>query len=273
MKFENEQSKNLYEYIAKGDYQKATEFLVLQQTLSGVDKASDEDVIKMRMRIEEPDNEDIEGSFAVDFEKPEKGEMSEAQYEKELLKYNRRVKKVADEARAFLQERKTELVLPALTQQAPVAQKEDFEKGVSETMATIYDSVKEAVPQVNEFTFTFNNDKGIELNNPYKFTDKDKEAASEALKDYGTFFNDRYTTEGGGYDGKKLLSDILLLNNFERILENRITEAVMNDRLKTLNDRANYSSGREIVAPPPVDAEAAKREQENKAKMQDVWSV
>lgn len=272
--FENEQAKAIYEHLQKGETEKVAEFLVLQQALNGLDKASDEEVIKMRMLVEEPDNEDINGTFDIDFEKPEKGEMSDEQYQKELNRYNRRLKKVADEARAFLGERKTELSLPPLTSQAPAADpKAELEKNVTEAMATIYQSVTEALPQVNEFTFTFNNDKGIELNSPYKFTEQDKKEASEALKDYGQFFNDRYTTEGGKYDGQKLLNDVLLLNNFQQILENRITEAVMNDRLKSLNDRANYTAGRELVTPPPADAQALKALEENKAKMQEVWSV
>lgn len=273
LKFENDQSKAIYEHLQKGETEKVAEFLVLQQTLNGLDKASDEEVIKMRMRVEEPDNEDINGAFDVDFEKPEKGEMSDEQFKREMARYERRLKKVADDARAFLGERKAELVLPSLTSDQPAGDpKAELGKEVEATMATIHQSVTEALPQVNEFTFTFNNDKGIELNNPYKFTEQDKKGASEALKDYGEFFNNRYTTEGGGYDGQKLLSDILLLNNFQKILEMNVTEAVMNDRLKSLNDRANYTAGREVVAGPPVDAQAAKAEAENRAKVQEVWS-
>lgn len=272
LKFENDQSKTVYEYLQKGETGKVTEFLVLQQTLSGLKEASDEQVIKMRMRIEEPDTENIDAAFDVDFEKPEKGEMSEDQYEKAMNKYNRSLKKRAEEARSFLEERKAELILPP-TQGPTVDHEAELKNEVTKSMQEIHESVLQALPQVNEFAFTFNNDKGIELNNPYKFTEQDTKEAGEALKDYGEFFNKRYTTDGGGYDGTKLLNDVLLLNNYHRIMESMVTQAVMNDRLKSINDRTNYSAGREIVAPPATDANALKAEQDNKAKMQEIWNV
>ena len=55
LKFENEQSKTVYDYIQQGKLDEVAQFIVLQKTSSGAETASDEDVVKMRMQIEEPD--------------------------------------------------------------------------------------------------------------------------------------------------------------------------------------------------------------------------
>lgn len=258
--FENEQSKAVYEHIQKGEYDKLAEFFVLQKTLGNLDNASPEDIIKMRLSIEEPE-EDADLLFQVDFEKPDEDLLSEDEYKRAMVKYNRKLKKAAEDAKAFLNERKAELKLPALSEGKPQAPQQNFEKDVEEGMAKIHESVVKALPEVKEFALQFNNNKDVVVDYKYSFSNQEKDSVAQALKDYGQFFESRYATKEGAYDGQKLVNDVLILENLPRILQSAVTDAIMKERMEILNKSTNYSNGREVT-PTPTDAV---REQEKKA--------
>ena len=266
LNFENEQSKTVYEYIQQGKLDEIAQFIVLQKALAGAENASDEEVIKMKMRIEESDLEadDLDLAFEVEFEKPNEDEMDEASYKKAMLVYNRKLKKAATEARSFLGERKAELKLPALSQpkteqqgESPVAK---FEQDVQETMGKIHESVNQALANTKEFSLQFTNNKDVVVDYKYSYSDQEKKQVGEVLKDYGQYFESRYATKEGGYDGAKLAQDVLVLQNLDKIMQAAVTDAIMKERLEIINKNANYNSGREVVTK-PVDVV---REQERK---------
>jgi hypothetical protein len=239
LKFENEQSKTVYDYIQQGKLDEVAQFIVLQKTLSGAETASDEDVVKMRMQIEEPDL-DVDLAFDVEFEKPDESEMDEDAYKKAMYAYSRRLKKAAQDARSFLSDRKSELVLPPLSQQQQVNPVEKLDADIKEGMAKIHESVIGALPKITDLPIQFNNGGDVVVDYKYSFSDQEKGLIADALKDYGSFFEDRYATKEGGYDGQKLANDVLLLNNFPKIMQAAITDAIMKERLNFINQSANY---------------------------------
>ena len=169
LKFENEQSKTVYDYIQQGKLDEVAQFIVLQKTLSGAETASDEDVVKMRMQIEEPDL-DVDLAFDVEFEKPDESEMDEDAYKKAMYAYSRKLKKAAQDARSFLSERKSELVLPPLSQPQQVNPVEKLDADIKEGMAKIHESVVGALPKITELPIQFNNGGDVVVDYKYSFS-------------------------------------------------------------------------------------------------------
>jgi len=157
-----------------------------------------------------------------------------------MYAYSRKLKKAAQDARSFLSERKSELVLPPLSQPQQVNPVEKLDADIKEGMAKIHESVVGALPKITELPIQFNNGGDVVVDYKYSFSDQEKGLIADALKDYGSFFEDRYATKEGGYDGQKLANDVLLLNNFPKIMQAAITDAIMKERLNFINQSANY---------------------------------
>jgi hypothetical protein len=145
---------------------------------------------------------------------------------------------------------------------APAAQAPDFEGQVKEGLAKIHESVVKVLPEIKDMPLQFNNNKDVVFDYKYSFSNQEKEQVAEVLKDYGQFFDSRYTTKDGGYDGQKLAQDVLLLQNFEKIMQATVTEAIMKERLDFINKSANYSNGREVV---PSKTDAVKEQERKQA--------
>jgi hypothetical protein len=260
--YKNEVSKTIAEYIAEGKHDEVAEFLTIQKVLNAAEKMSDEEVIKLKMRIEdgEASDDDIAFDFETEFEKPDEDD------KRAMRQYERKMKEAAKEARKFIDERKQEVVLPPLEKQTQAAgfYKEQLAKETQEEMAKIYESVEKSLPAITDFKIQFSNED-VAVDYKYNYSDQEKKAVAESLKDYGSFFESRYGTEDGGYDGKKLAEDIIILTNREKIVQSAVSDAIHKERLRILGGIAN--TGRE-----PVATKIDEVKQLEKQKVQNVFN-
>jgi hypothetical protein len=260
--YKNEVSKTIAEYIAEGRHDEVAEFLTIQKVLNGAEKMSDEDVIKLKMRIEdgEANDDDIAFDFETQFEKPDEDD------KRAVRQYERKLKEAAKEARKFIDERKQEVVLPPLEKQTQAVgfDKEQLAKETQEEMAKIYDSVEKSLSAITDFKIQFSNED-VAVDYKYNYSEQEKKAVAESLKDYGSFFESRYGTEDGGYDGKKLAEDIIILTNREKIVQSAVSDAIHKERLRILGGIAN--TGRE-----PIATKIDEVKEQEKKKVQGVFN-
>lgn len=240
--YKNEVSKTIAEYLQEGRTDEVTEFLTIQKVLKAAETMSDEDVIKLKMRIEdgEASDEDIAFDFESSFEKPDEDDA------KAKRQYERKLKEAAKEARKFIEERKQEVVLEPLVKETPKGlDQATLDAQTQAEMAKIYESVEKSLPEIKDFTVQFSNED-VAVDYKYNFSDQEKKAVAEALKDYGSFFESRYGTKDGGYDGRKLAEDTIKLDNMDKIVQAAVSDAIHKERLKILGGIVN--TGREPIA-------------------------
>lgn len=240
IKFENESSKTVFEYLKDGKMEDLEQFLLTRKALRSAETASDEDVVKMYMQINEPDAdmEDVADDFNAKFEKPQADDFeSDEAYNKAVKKYDRLIKKEATTAREFMKKSLEDLKLPELTKE-PEHAVQDIEGEVNAVKSQISEAVASSLKNINEIEVKVDN-KDIVFSHKYTFTDTEKQEALKAAEDYFSYFDGRYAKDGK-YDGNQLALDILKAQNGEKITQAAITEAISKERLSVINNIANH---------------------------------
>ncbi len=266
LNFENESTKQFFDYVKEGKVEDLEQFLLTRKALRSAEGASDADVVKLVMQIQDPgtDREDVDDDFNDKFKKPVEpkeddfdtdGDYTKAlsDFNKATRKYDRNLKKEAETARTFIKTTLEELKLPDLPKAAPEV---NIEENVNAMKTEISTSVAEALKNINELSISIDN-KDVVFSHKYTFTEAEKQEAMKAAEDYFTFFENRYAKDGK-YNGDQLGRDILRLQNEDKIMQAAINEAITKERLNVTNTIANHK--KETVAETTDSTQAAERQ-------------
>lgn len=250
LNFENESTKQFFDYVKEGKVEDLEQFLLTRKALRSAEGASDADVVKLVMQIQDPeiDRDDVEDDFNEKFKKPvepiEDDFDSDSEYTKALSdfnkntrKYERSLKKEAEAARVFIKTNLEELKLPDLPK-AEIKPEVNIEEDVNKIKTEISSSVSESLKNINDVVISIDN-KDVVFSHKYTFSEAEKQEAMKAAEDYFTFFDNRYAKDGK-YDGNQLSRDILRLQNEDKIMQAAISDAIAKERLNITNNIANH---------------------------------
>jgi hypothetical protein len=240
--FANETSKKVFEYLKEG---KVDEFLNVyqkQQQLTNLEKLDTDNVLKLKMKYENPEltDEEIEDEFNYkygidqpdideDLDSPEEIAKEKKRHEREKINMERLKKKDLKEAKDFLKSKKEEIVLPDI-ETSPTRQTQSNDVDEAEVkefrdkyLGTINTTIDDIVGFGNKYK-----DSELEFETTYVIDPNDKASLKDKMENFTLqdYFVPRYINEDGTFDTETIAHDLYVIENLDKIIEAHVSQAV-----------------------------------------------
>ena len=242
--FANETSKKVFEYLKEGKVDEFMSVYQQQKLLESVDKLDADNVLKLKIKYENPEltqeeiNEEIESLYGVeqpdideDLDDAADIEKAKKKFEREKSAMERLKKKDLREAKDFLQEKKQEIVLPDIqtskTQQQEAQGQEVDEVAIKEYRDKYLNSIPNTIDEIVGFESKYK-DSELEFNTTYVIDANEKQALKDKMENFTLqdYFVPRYINEKGDFDTESIAHDLYVLENFDKIVEAHVSQAV-----------------------------------------------
>lgn len=260
IKFANDFSAKLFEYLKEGKEEEVFNFLQEKKTLASIDKLSAEEQIKLNLQYQHPEysHDEVQALFEDTYERPEKPvkddlmddeEYNDAvtKWEKSDKKFQNKLNREAKEARKFLTEKRSELILPDIKQAAIEPTQEELDRQDKAHKAYLQ-AIDKGISEFNGFETVY---KDEEVSIPIKFTinDEDRGQLKPDLQNFNVvdFYREQWLNEDGSWNGKKYAEDVFYLKNRDKILQKVANEAGAQRLAAHIKAQKNidYSGGRQ----------------------------
>lgn len=262
LKFANETSQKIFEYLKEGKIDEFFDVFQEQRQLESIDKLQPDDILKLKMKKDNPDltDDEIEEEFSFKYgvqepdidenlDTPEEIAKEKKRYEREKLNMERLKKKDMKEAKEFLNTKKQEIVLPDLPKrEAQQSQQTDEadEQAVREFRDKYLQKIPAAIEGIGGFETKYK-DGEIEFNANYVIDANEKTALKQQLEKFTLqdYFLPRYIDESGDFKTEAIARDLYLLENFNKIVESQVSQAVNQARANFVKGlkNADYQEG------------------------------
>ena len=242
--FANETSKKVFEYLKEGKVDEFMSVYQQQKLLESVDKLDADNVLKLKIKYENPEltqeeiNEEFESLYGVeqpdideDLDDAADIEKAKKKFEREKSAMERLKKKDLREAKDFLQEKKQEIVLPDIqtskTQQQEAQGQEVDEVAIKEYRDKYLNSIPNTIDEIVGFESKYK-DSELEFNTTYVIDANEKQALKDKMENFTLqdYFVPRYINEKGDFDTESIAHDLYVLENFDKIVEAHVSQAV-----------------------------------------------
>lgn len=244
--FENELSEAVYQMLLEGRTEEIFEILGTRQFAQDAQNMDDEDVLKAYIKINNPDfdDQDVEDEFNDTYSLDEY-DYDESRLKREQKKLSQRIKTDVQDAKEFFDSLAQDITLPDFTrQQVEQAPQEDTEMQamIQEQRSLYLNSLKGVESRIGTLPFQWRDEKANmsvsgKFDIPAQELSKYRQAA-ENLEDYQV---NRYYKDGQ-YMSDKMVKELYIADNFEKILNSAISQAVNQTRLEMLKQSKNIQS-------------------------------
>jgi hypothetical protein len=238
IKFENEQSKQIFELIKEGKSKEVKKFLETQErleqfTTADVTKDVAADIIKMGLQLKHPDllPSEIDYKFNKEYGIPKEPvqRMDELDEEFDDRKKDWQ-EKVADIEMARLidakmmkpelEKAKTQLILPELSKPSNQQANELDSEALQKIRENFLTKLESDYSKTEGFT-TRVKDESVDIPVSFKIPDEDKIAIKQRLQeglDINDYMDKRWFDEGGSPKVQQIISDLYQLENLDKVL-------------------------------------------------------
>ena len=242
IKFENETSEALYNLIAEGKINEVADILYNKKIADEIKTKPDEQVLKSYIKFKNPefDNEDIEAEYQERYSIDEFA-FDESKLKREQKKLNQKVRTDVSEARQFFESMSEEIKFPqyAKAQQQDEPQ-EDTE--AQEERQKFLDSLNGVENRIGAIPFNWKDDKAsLTINGKFEVPAQEASKYREAAESLQDYYGERYYQDGK-YNSEKLLKDLYIADNFEKIVQSVISQTANQTRLEMLKQRKNITT-------------------------------
>jgi len=242
IKFENETSEALYNLIAEGKINEVADILYNKKIADEIKTKPDEEVLKSYIKFKNPefDNEDIEAEYQEKYSIDEFA-FDESKLKREQKKLNQKVRTDVSEARQFFESMSEEIKFPqyAKAQQQDEPQ-EDME--AQEERQKFLDSLNGVENRIGSIPFNWKDDKAsLTINGKYEVPAQEASKYRQAAESLQDYYGERYYQDGK-YNSEKLLKDLYIADNFEKIVQSVISQTANQTRLEMLKQRKNITT-------------------------------
>ena len=244
-KFENELSEAVYQMLLEGKTEEIFEILGTKQFAEDVQNMEDEDVLKAYIKVSNPDfdDQDIEDEFNETYAIDEY-QFDESKLKREQKKLSQRIKTDVQDAKEFFESLAQDIKLPDFSRQVEQAPQEDteMEAMIQEQRSLYLQSLQGVESRIGTLPFQWRDEKANmsvsgKFDIPAQELSKYRQAA-ENLEDYQV---NRYYKDGQ-YMSDKMVKELYIADNFEKILNSAISQAVNQTRLEMLKQSKNIQS-------------------------------
>lgn len=269
IKFENDESKRIFEIIKSGKPEKIKELReyfdrqdrldrITQYDLSKAEQAAD--ILKAHLHFKNPDltPKEVDRLINRKFSFPEKPannlDLTPEENQAAIQQWEQKVKEIEEDmiieaklVRPELSQFKSNLVLPDI--QAPVdpAAAEAQQKELQQWQASrnnYLTSLNRDLQNFNGFTFTYK-DNEVEYQIPFTPSEQEKTQLKEQLSDFNRdqFLDQRWFDEAGNPKINEIAADIYLLQNRDKIMQKFVNESSAKMLAHIKKNRANITVG------------------------------
>jgi hypothetical protein len=242
--FANDTAKKVFEYLKEGKIDEVVSVYQKQQQLASIDKLDADSILKLKMKQENPEltDDEVEEEFNFkygvqepdideDLDTPEEIAKEKKRFERERLNMERLKKKDVKEAKDFLNSKKEEIVLPDIetskTQQQEAQGQEVDEVAIKEYRDKYLNSIPKTIDEIVGFESKYK-DSELEFNTTYVIDANEKQALKDKMENFTLqdYFVPRYINENGDFDTESIAHDLYVLENFDKIVEAHVSQAV-----------------------------------------------
>lgn len=243
--FENELSEAVYQLILEGRTEEIFEILGTKQFAADVQNMEDEDVLKAYIKVSNPDfdDQDVEDEFNETYGIDEY-QFDESKLKREQKKLSQRISNDVQDAKEFFESLAQDIKLPDFSRQVEQAPQEDteMEAMIQEQRSLYLQSLQGVESRIGTLPFQWRDEKANmsvsgKFDIPAQELSKYRQAA-ENLEDYQV---NRYYKDGQ-YMSDKMVKELYIADNFEKILNSAISQAVNQTRLEMLKQSKNIQS-------------------------------
>ena len=241
IKFENEASEVLYNLIAEGKINEVADILYNKKIADEIKTKPDEEVLKSYIKFQNPefDNDDIEAEYQEKYSIDEFA-FDESKLKREQKKLNQKVKNDVSEAREFFESMSEEIKFPQYTQQQQVEPQEDTE--AQEERQKFLDSLNGVESRIGSIPFNWKDDKAsLSINGKFEIPAQEASKYREAAESLQDYYGERYYQDGK-YNSEKLLKDLYIADNFDKIVQSVISQTANQTRIEMLKQRKNITT-------------------------------
>lgn len=243
-KFENELSEAVYQMLLEGNTEEIFEILGTKQFAADVQNMDDEDVLKAYIKVSNPDfdDQDIEDEFNESYAIDE-FQFDESKLKREQKKLSQRIKGDVLEAKEFFETLAQDIKLPDFSRQQAAPQEDtETEIMIQEQRSLYLNSLQGVEKRIGTLPFQWRDEKANmsvsgKFDIPAQELSKYRQAA-ENLEDYQV---NRYYKDGQ-YQSDKMVKELYIADNFDKILNSAISQAVNQTRLEMLKQSKNIQS-------------------------------
>ena len=277
--FANDTSRKVFEYLKEG---KVDEFLNVyqqQQKLTNLEKLDTDNVLKLKMKYENPElsDEEVEEEFNYkygleqpdideDLDSPEEIAKEKKRFEREKINMERLKKKDLKEAKDFLRAKKEEIVLPNIeTSSTQQLQSNDVdEAAIKEYRDKYLNTIPTTIDDIVGFGSKYK-DSELEFETTYVIDPQDKAGLKDKMQNFTLqdYFVPRYINEDGSFDTETIAHDLYVIENLDKIIEAHVSQAVNQTKASFVKGLKNANFQESVSRRLPDEQQASQDEMVN----------
>ena len=245
-KFENELSEAVYNMLLEGKTEEIFEILGTKQFADDVQNLPDEDVLKAYIKVNNPDfdDNDVEDEFNESYSIDEFN-FDESKLKREQKKLSQRIKNDVQDAKQFFENLAQDIKLPELSRrQVEQAPQEDAEMDamIQEQRSLYLNSLNGVESRIGTLPFQWRDDKAnMSVNGKFDIPAQELSKYRQAAENLEDYQVNRYYKDGQ-YQSDKMVKELYIADNFDKILNSAISQAVNQTRLEMLKQSKNIQS-------------------------------
>jgi hypothetical protein len=259
--FENETSRSIYNMLAEGKIAEVTELLQKKAFSESLKDKTDEDVLKAYIKQKNPefDSQDIEDEYNEKYLIDEL-EFDDSKLRREQKKLNSRIKNDVIDAKDFFNKSNEDIKFPKYekTNEVENSDNEDNVELQKEREKFLH-TLNEVSKTVNSLPFSWKDEKtNTSINGKFEIPAQELTKYQEGAENLEIYMANRYFQEGE-YKADKLLKDLYIADNFNKIISSVVSQAVNQTKLDILKKSKNITVDTEQSATyRPSDADEEK---------------
>jgi len=249
-KFENELSEQVYNMLLQGQTEELFEILGTKQFAEEVKTMSDEEVLKAYIKANNPefDDDDVDAEYSESYTIDEYA-FDETKLKREQKKLSQRIKSDVSEAKEFFDSLAQDIKLPELSKPEVVAQQPEVdletEQLIQEQRSKFLNGLNGVESRITNLPFQWKDEKAnVAVNGKFDIPAQELSKYRQAAENLESYQVERYYKDGQ-YFTDKMVRDLYVADNFDKILTSAISQAVNQTRLEMLKQSKNIQSEQE----------------------------
>ena len=241
LKFENEQSEKIYQMIAEGKIDELADALYSRKVANEIKEKSDDEILKAYIKQQNPefDNEDVEAEYAEKYTIDEYA-FDESKLKREQKKLSQRIKSDVGSAKQFFENMSADIKFPELASNQQVEDNSEYEAEAQVERQKFLESLK--ATQVDSLSFQWKDDKAnLSVNGKYEIPAQDLSKYRNSAENLQEYMAERYYQDGK-YQSDKLLKEMYINDNFDKIIQSVISQTTNQTRLEMLKQKKNITT-------------------------------
>ena len=242
LKFENETSEALYNLIAEGKINEVADILYNKKVADEIKNKPDEDVLKSYIKFQNPefDSEDIQAEYEEKYSIDEFA-FDDSKLRREQKKLSQKIKNDVSDAREFFERMSEDIKFP---QYERTTQQNEPQQDVEaqEERQRFLESLDGVENRLVALQFNWKDDKAsLNINGKFEIPAQEVSVYRDAAEGLQNYYAERYYQDGK-YQSDKLLKDLYIADNFDKIIQSVISQTANQTRIEMLKQRKNITT-------------------------------